>query len=60
MTDYATVTTSRLGPWGGLTALETHSLLAGGAQLNGSEFILEGGTQIPGPVVTTGYIRAAL
>jgi hypothetical protein len=60
MVDYATVTTSRLGPWGGLTALETHSLLAGGAQLNGSEFILEGGTQIAGPVVTTGYIRAAL
>jgi hypothetical protein len=60
MTDFATVTTSRLGPWGGLTALETRSLLAGGAQLNGSEFILEGGTQIPGPVVTTGYIRAAL
>jgi len=59
MVDYATVTTSRLGPWGGLTALETHSLLAGGAQLNGTEFILEGGTQIPGPVVTTGYIRAA-
>ena len=59
MVDYATVTVSRLGPWGGLTALETRSLLAGGAQLNGSEFILEGGTQIPGPVVTTGYIRAA-
>lgn len=59
MVDYATVTASRLGPWGGLTALETRSLLAGGAPLNGSEFILEGGTQIPGPVVTEGYIRAA-
>jgi len=59
MVDYASVTASRLGPWGGLTALETRSLLAGGAPLNGSEFILEGGTQIPGPVVTEGYIRAA-
>ena len=59
MVDYATVTASRLGPWGGLTSLETRSLLAGGAPLNGSEFILEGGTQIPGPVVTEGYIRAA-
>jgi len=59
MTDYATVTASRLGPWGGLTALATRSLLAGGAPLDGSEFILEGGSQILGPVVTTGYIRAA-
>lgn len=59
MVDYATVTASRLGPWGGLPSLETRSLLAGGAPLNGTEFILEGGTQIPGPVVTEGYIRAA-
>lgn len=59
MTDYATVTASRLGPWGGLSSLEIRSLLAGGAQLNGHEFILEGGNQIPGPVITTGYIQAA-
>ena len=59
MTDYATVTASRLGPWGGLSSLETRSLLAGGAPLDGHEFILEGGNQIPAPVVTTGYIQAA-
>ena len=55
-----TLTASRLGPWGGLTSLTSQSLLAGGAQLNGDEFILGGGQQIPGPVITTGYIQAAL
>ena len=59
MVDYASVTASRLGPWGGLTALQVRSLLAGGSQLNGDEFILEGGQQIPAPTVTTGFIRAA-
>ena len=59
MTDYAAVTVSRLGPWGGLTSLEPRSLLAGGSQLNGDEFILEGGQQIPAPTVTTGFIQAA-
>jgi len=54
-----TLTASRLGPWGGLTSLTSQSLLAGGAQLNGDEFILGGGHQIPGPVITTGYIQAA-
>ena len=59
LVDYAAVTASRLGPWGGLTALQAHSLLAGGSQLNGTEFILEGGQQIVAPTVTTGFIRAA-
>ncbi len=59
LVDYAAVTASRLGPWGGLTALQTRSLLAGGSQLSGDEFRLEGGQQIPAPTVTTGYIRAA-
>jgi len=59
LVDYAAVTASRLGPWGGLTALEPHSLLAGGGQLSGNEFTLEGGQQVPAPTVTTGYIRAA-
>ena len=57
--DYAGVTASRLGPWGGLTALQTRSLLAGGTLLNGSEFILEGGQQVETPTVIEGYIRAA-
>ena len=57
--DYAATPVSKLGPWGGLTSLTIRSLLAGGAPLDGSEFILEGGSQIPGPAVTTGYIRAA-
>lgn len=52
-------TYSHLGPWGGLSSLSTNSLLAGGAQLNGTEFTLEGGSQIASPTLTTGYIRAA-
>jgi hypothetical protein len=56
--DYAAVTASRLGPWGGLTALQSRSLLAGGSQLSGNEFRLEGGQQIQAPTVTTGFIRA--
>lgn len=59
LVDYAAVTASRLGPWGGLTALQTRSLLAGGSQLSGNEFRLEGGQQIPAPTVTNGFIRAA-
>jgi len=59
LVDYAAVTASRLGPWGGLTSLEPHSLLAGGGQLSGNEFTLEGGQQVPAPTVTTGYLRAA-
>lgn len=59
LVDYAAVTASRLGPWGGLSALETRSLLAGGSQLDGTEFVLEGGQQIPAPTITTGFIRAA-
>jgi hypothetical protein len=36
------------------------SLLGGGAQLDGFQFILSGGSQLPETtVVTTGYIRAA-
>ena len=59
LVDFASVTASRLGPWGGLTSLETRSLLAGGSPLTGDEFTLEGGAQIEGPTVTTGFIRAA-
>ena len=59
LVDYAAVTASRLGPWGGLTALQTRSLLAGGGQLSGNEFRLEGGQQIAAPTVTNGFIRAA-
>ena len=63
-------TYSHLGPWstpvtgGGPSAAQpydpsTNSLLAGGAQLNGTEFTLVGGSQIASATVTTGYIRAA-
>lgn len=59
LTDYAGVTASRLGPWGGLSALQANSVLAGGSPLNGSEFTLEGGQAVAGPTVTTGYMQAA-
>ena len=59
MTAYATTTYSKLGPWGGLTALSVRSLLAGGAPYPGTEFILSGGLAIMNPVVTTGVIQAA-
>lgn len=52
-------TTSRIGPWGGLAVLSMNSLLAGGSQLSGSQFVLSGGTAIAGPTVTTGSIEAA-
>lgn len=46
-------TTSWLGPAGGLSGLTASgSLLAGGAQLTGSEFTLIGGAGIPSPTVT--------
>jgi hypothetical protein len=49
LADYAAVA-SQLGPAGGLTGLTlSDSLLAGGAPLNGSEFILVGGAQLPPP-----------
>jgi hypothetical protein len=49
LADYAAVS-SHLGPAGGLTGLTlSDSLLAGGAPLNGSEFILVGGAQLPPP-----------
>ncbi len=51
---------SRLGPWNGLPALSARSLLAGGAQLNGSQFVLQGGAQLDVvTTVTTGVIEAA-
>ena len=47
-------TTSWLGPTGGLSGLTASgSLLAGGAQLTGSEFTLIGGAGLPSPTVTT-------
>lgn len=51
--------TSRIGPWGGLAVLGLRSLLAGGSQLNGSQFYLSGGAAISLPTVTTGSIEAA-
>jgi hypothetical protein len=52
MADYAAVA-SHLGPAGGLTGLTlSDSLLAGGTPLNGSEFILVGGAQLPRPTDT--------
>jgi hypothetical protein len=54
MVDYATVDVSRLGPWGGLSSLTDRSLLAGGAQLNGTEFLLVGGAQLPTTTTVTG------
>ena len=55
--DYG-VDISRLGPWGGLSSL-TKSLLAGGSQLNGDQFTLQGGSQIAVPVRTSGVLEAA-
>ena len=52
-------TTSRIGPWGGMAVLGLNSLLAGGAQLNGTQFVLSGGAAIAGPTVTAGSIEAA-
>ena len=57
--DYAATGTSRLGPWGGLTALSTNSLLAGGAELDGTEFVLNGGAALPPPTTTDFQIEAA-
>jgi hypothetical protein len=59
MVDYASTNVSRLGPWGGLSSLTNNSIIAGGGQLTGNEFTLNGGQQIPRPVVVTGYIRSA-
>ncbi len=50
---------SRLGPWGGLAALQLQSLLAGGSQLNGTQFVLSGGSPIIPPVVTNSEIEAS-
>jgi hypothetical protein len=51
---------SRLGPWSGLPALSVRSLLAGGGQLNGTQFTLQGGAQLDVVTVrTTGVIQAA-
>lgn len=59
LTDRSSTTYSKVGPWGGLLTLNTNSLLAGGAQLNGTEFTLQGGSAIELPVVTSGTIEAA-
>jgi hypothetical protein len=59
MEDWAATTWSKLGPWGGITVLSTDSLLAGGTPLPGDEFILNGGSPIAGPTITSGTIEAA-
>lgn len=60
MEDYADSPYSRLGPWGGLTLLSARSLITGGGQLDGTEFILQGGAQLPISItVTTGTIEAS-
>lgn len=50
---------SRLGPWGGISSLQIRSLLGGGSQFNGTQFVLNGGVQMVPPVVTTMQIEAA-
>jgi len=61
MEDFAPSPFSRLGPWGtGVVNLGVRSLLAGGAPLNGTEFILQGGAPLPlVSTVTSGTIEAA-
>lgn len=58
-TDYGTTSYSKTGPWGGLLVLSANSLLAGGAQLSGIEFVLVGGAQLERPTVTTGVLSAS-
>lgn len=58
--DYSTSPFSRLGPWAGLADLSLRSLLAGGAPLPGTEFVLEGGAPLPLiSIVTSGVLEAA-
>lgn len=57
--EYGTMGVSRLGPWGGLEALSIDSLLAGGEQLSGDEFTLNGGALLPDPTITDSQIEAA-
>ena len=59
LVDYAPTGVSRLGPWGGLVSLSTNSLLAGGAQVTGTAFLLNGGNQLPAPTTTDLTILAA-
>jgi hypothetical protein len=59
LVDYAPTGVSRLGPWGGLIALSTNSLIAGGAQVTSAAFLLGGGSQLPPPTTTTLTILAA-
>ena len=59
LVDYASTGASRLGPWGGLASLSTNSLLAGGAQVTSTAFLLNGGNQVPAPTTTDLTILAA-
>jgi hypothetical protein len=60
MEDLSSSPFSRLGPYSGLPILSARSLLAGGAQLDGTEFVLQGGAQLPiVSTVTTGVLEAA-
>ncbi len=58
-TEDAATGVSRLGPWGGLAALSVNSLLGGGAPVDTTTFILNGGAPLTGPVTTTQIIEAA-
>jgi len=60
LTDYSTTTYSRIGPWGGTTALTPRSLLGGnGLPPSGVGLTLCGGAPLPGsPTVTTVNVQA--
>lgn len=59
LTDYASTTYSRWGPWGGEQALSLHSVLAGGNPLTGAEFTWEGGSSLGnGPTTTITHVTA--
>ena len=46
---------SRVGPWGGLVALNSHSLLFGGSDVGGG-MVLQGGSSLPSPTWSFGKI----
>ena len=46
---------SRVGPWGGLVALNSHSLLFGGSDVGGG-MVLQGGGSLPSPTWSFGKI----
>lgn len=60
LVDAVTTTYSRLGPWGGETALAVRSQLAGGGfPASGNGFVLAGGASLgPGPTTTVINVQA--